>query len=83
MCEESEPGSKCQYCKNTGKIEIHRCPRKLITRDVSMLIPYFYDWRNSDGARFPDGRGRYFQPRKLTAIFGILNGMFDKLKVKT
>jgi hypothetical protein len=48
-----------------------------------MLIPYFYDWRNSDGARFPDGRGRYFQPRKLTAIFGILNGMFDKLKVKT
>lgn len=67
---------KCEICggqKKGNAIKVYRCPRvSLLDTSVSRIVPYFYHWLASDFMVFPDGRGRYYQPKKLLNAFDIL-----------
>jgi hypothetical protein len=43
--------------------------------DVARVVPYFFNWVHSEFREFPDGRGRYFQPKKLLAAFDIMSAV--------
>ena len=51
---------------------MYRCPRALGNDDESSILPFFFDYRNSDYLAWPDGRGRLFQPSKLVQAFDVL-----------
>ena len=71
---------KCQYCKGTNEIELHRCPRSILDRSIRELVPFFFHFMNTN--QFPDGKGRLFQPTKLIQVFDMWYGIYIDLKPK-
>lgn len=63
---------KCQFCKGLNEITFYRCVHKSAT-DFKIL-DYFFEYRKY--CKYPDGRGRYYQPVKLLLSFRILENLF-------
>lgn len=64
--------SECPECKGSNVVSVRRCPRAMV-RDgnVSALLPFFWDYQQ-DRRCWPDGRGRMFQPVKLSKAFQLM-----------
>jgi len=69
---------RCRYCKGKGKISVQRCPRT--AKEGYALLPYYYAYKNSNGLQYPDGRGRWYQPKKLVEAFDIWSFYFNKFE---
>jgi len=69
----------CQYCHGKGSIPVRQCPRAVIG-ETSGLLPYYLDYRKSNGSVWPSGvTGRIYQPIKLCVSFGVLDYYYDKV----
>ena len=68
----------CAECNGSNIIRVGRCPRAIAeeARWVFDLLPFFYDYygalTNKGVAVWPDGKGRYYQPKKLQLAFDVL-----------
>jgi len=79
VCRGEDP--KCKVCRGSNALPVFRCPRAL-AQEAQTLLPYFFDWRESHRVMWPDGRGRLFQPVKLTQAFAMLDDMFTRYDIE-
>ena len=73
VCERNK---KCGVCKGSGEIMLNRCPAiEANNQSVARLLPFFFHWRATQYAQFPDGRGRLYQSQKMLDAFGVCNSI--------
>ena len=77
---------ECSVCKGSNAISVDRCPRAIADSApwVYALLPYFFDYYGSASVRgvgaWPDGGGRYQQPKKLQQAFDIWFRLYAEVK---
>lgn len=71
---------ECVFCKGENRIVMNQCI-KAMKIDVT-LMPYFFAFMNSNCIAYPDGRGRLYQPVKLTQAFDIIGFYHQKITEK-
>jgi hypothetical protein len=66
-----------------GWFTINRCPaafcKDLI---ISRFLPYYWHWKGTDYMKYPDDRGRIYQPSILLEAFSICNCIAIKREVQ-
>jgi hypothetical protein len=70
---------KCEICKGKGSFPIKRCPRKLITKNIAGLLPFFHWYRNTD--QFPDNGSMLAQPDKLLKAFDLMSTIATRREI--
>lgn len=83
ICDGAKKCGICGGRKNGNAVKVYRCPHvSLFDISVSRILPYFYHWIASEFMAFPDGKGRYYQPKKILSAFDILLSVKNRETLK-
>lgn len=75
-CSCEGRNAQCQLCHGKGRIPLYQCPMSI---PVDQRLSAYYNAYRTSNYTYPDGRGRFYQPLKLTAAFDIMGYYQDKL----
>jgi hypothetical protein len=58
---------------------MYRCPRATVgNSDEVSILPFFFDYRQSKGLAWPDGKGRIYQTSKMVSAFELLDSYIGR-----
>jgi hypothetical protein len=66
-------------CGGSGKFLIKQCPRRVLYDcEVNRFIGYFWHWKETEYAQYPDGRGKIYQPMKMIEALNLCGSVSSK-----